>query len=173
METTTPGSDYLATEEIVTPGAISERTMRIPTRRLIAAWCIVVVTAAAAAGAAPATFVFTVSTPDPASHQYHIRLRCDGLAGDTAEFRMPVWTPGYYGVFDYAGNVRNLAGADGNGRPLAFSKSGPNAWIVQKGPAQTVLPSYDVVATNPFVANAFLDETRGYITPGALFVYVP
>ena len=130
-------------------------------------------TAAAAAGAAPATFVFTVSTPDPASHQYHIRLRCDGLAGDTAEFRMPVWTPGYYGVFDYAGNVRNLAGADGNGRPLAFSKSGPNAWIVQKGPAQTVLLSYDVVATNPFVANAFLDETRGYITPGALFVYVP
>lgn len=33
--------------------------------------------------------------------------------------------------------------------------------------------AYDVVANNPFVAAAFLDETRGYITPGALFLYVP
>ena len=146
--------------------------MRTSTRRLIAAWWFVVVLASSAA-AAPPGFAFTVSTPDPASHQYHIRLRCDGLPGDTAEFRMPVWTPGYYGLFDYAGSVRNFAATDGGSRPLAFSKSGPNAWVVQKGPAKTVLLSYDVVATSPFVANAFLDETRGYITPGALFVYVP
>jgi predicted metalloprotease with PDZ domain len=148
--------------------------MTCSTRRLIAAcWVIAVVTASTAAAASPAAFAFTVSTPDPTSHQYHVRLRCDGLAGATAEFRMPVWTPGYYGLFDYAGNVRNFAAADSGGRPLAFSKSGPNAWVVQKGPATTVLLSYDVAATSPFVANAFLDETRGYITPGALFVYVP
>jgi predicted metalloprotease with PDZ domain len=148
--------------------------MRTSTRRLVAAWWFVVVLAAsAAADAAPATFAFTVSTPDPASHQYHVRLRCDGLPGETAEFRMPVWTPGYYGVFDYAGNVRSFAATDSGGRPLAFSKSGPNAWVVQKGPAKTVVLSYDVAATSSFVANAFLDETRGYITPGALFVYVP
>ena len=148
--------------------------MRISARRLIAAWWFVaVVAASAAADASPAAFTFTVSTPAPASHQYHIRLRCDGLAGATAEFRMPVWTPGYYGVFDYAGNVRNFAAADGDGRPLSSAKGGPNAWVVQKGPAKTVVLSYDVVATNPFVANAFLDETRGYITPGALFLYVP
>ncbi len=128
----------------------------------------------AAADAAAATFAFTVSTPDPASRQYRVSLRCDGLPGDTAEFRMPVWTPGYYGLFDYAGNVRNFAATDGDGLPLAFSKGGPNAWVVQKGSAKkTVLLSYDVLATSPFVANAFLDETRGYITPGALFVYVP
>ena len=86
---------------------------------------------------------------------------------------MPVWTPGYYGLFDYAANLRNFAAADDGGRRLTSSKSGPNAWIVQKGSAKTVVLSYDVLATSPFVANAFLDETRGYITPGALFVYVP
>jgi len=133
----------------------------------------IVATAAAAADASPAAFAFTVSTPDPASRQYHVRLRCDGLPGDTAEFRMPVWTPGYYGLFDYAGHVRNFGATDGDGRPLAFAKGGPNAWVIRKGPAATVLLSYDVAATSPFVANAFLDETRGYITPGALFVYVP
>jgi predicted metalloprotease with PDZ domain len=148
--------------------------MSASARRLIAAsWVVALLAVSPAAAASPAAFAFTVSTPDPASHQYHIRLRCDGLPGDTTEFRMPVWTPGYYGVFDYAGNVRNFAVADTGGRPLPFSKSGPNGWVVQKGPARAVLLSYDVVATSTFVANAFLDETRGYITPGALFVYVP
>jgi predicted metalloprotease with PDZ domain len=147
--------------------------MRIPTRRLLAACVVVVATISAAAQAVPATFAFTVSTPAPASHQYQVRLRCDGLSGDTAEFRMPVWTPGYYGLFDYAGNVRDFMATDGDGQPLASAKSGPSAWVIQKGRASTVLLSYDVVATNPFVANAFLDETRGYITPGALFVYQP
>jgi predicted metalloprotease with PDZ domain len=148
--------------------------MKVATRRVIAACTLAVaLTVSAAAEAAAVSFAYSVSAPDPASHQYHIRFRCDGLTGDTAEFRMPVWTPGYYGVFDYAGNVRTLTAADGDGRPLASAKGGPNAWVVQKGSAQTVVLSYDVVATSPFVANAFLDETRGYITPGALFVYVP
>ncbi len=168
------GSDDQAEEEIVTPAASTGAQMNARRRGLIAVvWVAILVAASAAADAAPPTFAFTVSTPDPASHQYHIRLRCDGLPGDAVEFRMPVWTPGYYGLFDYAGNVRNFAAADGGGRTLAFSKSGPSAWVVQKGPAKTVLLSYDVMATSPFVANAFLDATRGYIMPGALFVYVP
>jgi predicted metalloprotease with PDZ domain len=148
--------------------------MKTRTHGLVAVlWTVILAAASVAADAAPATFAFTVSTPDPASHQYRVSLRCDSLQGDTAEFRMPVWTPGYYGLFDYAGNVRNFGATDGDGHTLAFDRSGPNAWVVRKGLAATVLLSYDVVATSPFVANAFLDETRGYITPGALFVYVP
>ncbi len=86
---------------------------------------------------------------------------------------MPAWTPGYYGLFDFAGNVRQLAAADGDGRTLPVEKSGSSTWTVRAGGAPRVELTYDVLATNPFVANAFLDETRGYITPGALFVYVP
>ncbi|RPJ70508.1 MAG: M61 family peptidase [Acidobacteria bacterium] len=143
-------------------------------RRLVAAsWIVAALLIAAAAQAQPAPFAFTVSTPDPASHLYHVRLRCDVAPADMVEFRMPVWTPGYYGLFDFAGNVRNLAAADGDGRPLPVEKSGPSAWTVRTGRAARIELAYDVLATNPFVANAFLDETRGYITPGALFVYVP
>jgi predicted metalloprotease with PDZ domain len=32
--------------------------------------------------------------------------------------------------------------------------------------------SYDVKAVVPFVGNVYLDETRGYITPGGLFMYL-
>lgn len=120
-----------------------------------------------------APLAFKVSMPDPASHLYHIVLACEGLPDGRVEFRMPVWTPGYYGLFDYAGNVRGFAAADDEGHPLPVEKTSANAWTVTKGRARAVTVSYDVLASNPFVAGAWLDEHRGYITPGALFVYVP
>jgi predicted metalloprotease with PDZ domain len=138
------------------------------------AWIVLAVVGLAAASAQPAPMAFTVSTPDPASQKYHVRLRCEAPSGaDTAEFRMPAWTPGYYGLFDFAGNVRNFEATDGEGNALAVSRSGPNGWLVRKGDATSVVLTYEVVATNNFVANAFLDQTRAYILPGALFVYVP
>jgi predicted metalloprotease with PDZ domain len=143
-------------------------------RRLVAGcWVVLALAGAAAAQGRPAPLWFTVSTPDPASHLFHVRLRCNDLTGDTVEFRMPVWTPGYYGLFDFAANVRNLAAVDGDGHSLPSTKSGPSAWTVRNGRAASIVLTYDVLAANPFVANAFLDQTRGYITPGALFVYVP
>jgi predicted metalloprotease with PDZ domain len=141
--------------------------------RSLFAWSWIVLVLAAAAHAQPPPFAFAVSTPDPASHLFHVRLRCELPPADSVEFRMPAWTPGYYGLFDYADNVRQLAAADGDGRTLTVEKSGSNAWTVRTGRAARIELTYDVLATNPFVANAFLDETRGYITPGALFVYVP
>jgi len=127
----------------------------------------------AAAQATPVAIAFIVSAPDPPAHVYHVVMHCQGLASGSAEFRMPVWTPGYYGLFDYAGNVRNFAASDGAGHALAWEKSGPHSWAVRTGATRQVELSYDVLATNPFVASLFLDENRGYITPGGLFLYVP
>lgn len=121
----------------------------------------------------PAALAFTVSTTDPASHLFHVRLDCSRLPGESVEFRMPVWTPGYYGLFDYAANVRNMRAMTVDGQSLPVERTGPNGWTVKDGAADAVVLTYDVLAANPFVANAFLDDTRGYITPGALFVYVP
>jgi len=149
-------------------------TMRTSCRRLLvftAAW--LALATATAAQAPRGAIAFTVSTPDAASHLYHVVMHCPEVQGETMEFRMPVWAPGYYGLFDFAGHVKNLSVTDGDGRALAVEKPAPNVWNVRKGAAAFVTLSYDVLANNQFVANAYLDETRGYITPGALFLYVP
>jgi len=100
-------------------------------------------------------------------------MRAADLAGEVVDFAMPVWTPGYYGKFDYAANVRNFSASGDTRQELPWAKVGPNAWRVARGTSPVVRLAYDVLAENPFVAAAFLDETRGYITPGALFLYVP
>jgi predicted metalloprotease with PDZ domain len=116
---------------------------------------------------------FTVSAADPASHLFHVVMQCDGLPGEQAEFRMPAWTPGYYGLFDFAGNVRSFSATDRGGNALGWQKTGANAWTVRKSGTSSVTLEYDVVAARSFVANAYLDETHGYILPGALFLYRP
>ena len=141
--------------------------------RLSIGLLVVLVSVGAIGQTPPASIAFTVSTPDPATHLYHVVMRSAGLPGEVVDFAMPVWTPGYYGKFDYAANVRNFSVTDDEGRELPWAKVGPNTWRVAKGRQRVVRLAYDVLAQNPFVAASFLDETRGYITPGALFLYVP
>ncbi|MBP1635118.1 MAG: family metallopeptidase [Acidobacteria bacterium] len=149
-----------------------EKRRAFPGRLAVAAALAVTALAASAAERSPRV-AFTVSAADPAAHLFHVVMRCDGLPGDRAEFRMPVWTPGYYGLFDFAGNVRAFTALDGRGQPLAWEKTGASSWTVQKGSASLVELRYDVLARQPFVANAYLDEARGYVLPGALFLYPP
>jgi predicted metalloprotease with PDZ domain len=141
--------------------------------RLAAAALVLVAAIAARAAERPAAIAFTVSAPQAASHLFHVVMRCGRLAGDHAEFRMPAWTPGYYGLFDFAGNVRNFSAVDASGRSLTWQKTGASAWTVQTDGAASVELRYDVLATRAFVANAYVDDTRGYILPGALFLYLP
>ncbi len=149
------------------------RTLHTVRRRISWAALLFVLVSMTSAAQPPVRLAFTVSAPEAAAHLFHVAMRCDNLPGERAEFRMPAWTPGYYGLFDFAGNVRNFSAADGSGRALTWRKTGTNSWMVDTDGAGTVELRYDVLATRAFVANAFVDETRGYVLPGALFLYLP
>ena len=64
------------------------------------------------------TMEFTVSMEQPHTHYYHVLFRCEELKGEMQDFKMPVWTPGYYRIMDYARNVLNFSAKDGTGNPL-------------------------------------------------------
>jgi len=118
-----------------------------------------------------ATFSLTASTEEPAAHFYHVALRCTGLTDSSIDFKLPVWTPGYYRVMDYAKNVVNFKAEDDGGRELAWVKTTKNAWRVERGGASTVTIRYDVYAFTNFVAESYLDATRGYIVPAGVFMH--
>ncbi len=126
-----------------------------------------------AAGKLGARLAFTVSMDQPATHIYHVVFRCEGLTGPTHDFKMPVWSPGYYAVLDFPKNVRNFSAADGAGRPLAWEKVTPNDWRVETGKASVVVVTYDVLAPTSFVANPYLGAERGLIIGTGVFMQVP
>ena len=115
---------------------------------------------------------FALSMDQPATHYYHVVFRVEGLKGDAQDFKLPAWTPGYYRIMDYAKNLARFQAADGAGHTLAWQKTDKNTWHVNSHNTGVISVSYDVYAFNPFVAESFLDDTRGYITPASMFVHV-
>ena len=126
---------------------------------------------AQARSAAPAMSI-TVSMERPTSHYYHVVFRADGLKGETQDFKMPVWTPGYYRIMDYAKFVKDFRAEDGDGRALPFEKTAKNTWRVRAGKASSIVVSYDAYAFTRFVADSYLGDDGGFITPTGVFMHV-
>ncbi|MDD8026084.1 MAG: PDZ domain-containing protein [Acidobacteriota bacterium] len=134
---------------------------------------IVLIGAGLAFGApAEGTMAFTVSMERPETHYYHVVFRCDGLGGEAQDFKLPVWTPGYYSVLDFARNVVNFEARDGSGRALAWEKTAKNSWRVKTGGAPSLVISYDVYAFTLFVANSYLDGDKGFLSPTSVLMHV-
>lgn len=115
---------------------------------------------------------FTVSMEQPSNHLFHVVFRCEGFNADVLDFKMPVWTPGYYSLLNYANNVEHFRAENDIGTSLEWTKTATNTWHVpcrQPGP---VIVTYDVRAERSFVANCYLDENRGYIMPAGLLMHV-
>lgn len=123
------------------------------------------------------TIAFTVTMPDAASHLYHVVMQCDSLTGATIDFKLPVWSPGYYGILDFASNVKDFKAADGMGHHLRWDlvsvndSVSPNDWRVRTGNAPRVTLTYDVLATRPFVATPYVDSTHGFLIGTGVFMY--
>jgi predicted metalloprotease with PDZ domain len=117
-------------------------------------------------------FSFTVSMPQPANHTFHVVMRCDGLTGETQDFKMPAWMPGFYRILDYAKNVSNFRAADGAGRPLPWERVAKNDWRVVSGGAASATLEYEVLGTVRFAAQNYLAEDRAYIAPPGMFLHI-
>ena len=115
--------------------------------------------------------VFTISMDNPASHCYQVTLSCQGLEGTICDYKMPVWSPGYYGLFDFGGKVRAFRVEDGEGRELKWEKTGSSTWRVVTDQAESVILNYEVLATSQFVGQSYLGEDRGYIVPASVCMY--
>jgi predicted metalloprotease with PDZ domain len=144
----------------------------MPVRILIQTVLILLSAAAAFGQSTEGTMAITLSMERPATHYYHVVFHTEGLKGDSLDFKLPAWTPGYYRIMDYSKNLVNFRASDGAGRALAWSKTVKNTWHVDSHNAASVTVSYDVYAFNNFVAESFLDDTRGYITPAGVFLHV-
>jgi predicted metalloprotease with PDZ domain len=114
----------------------------------------------------------TVSMARPATHYYHVVVRADGLNSEVQDFKMPVWTPGYYRIMDYSKSVKDFRAEDGAGRPLPVEKTAKNVWRVRTGKSATAVVSYDVYAFARFCADSYLGDDGGFITPAGVFMHL-
>jgi predicted metalloprotease with PDZ domain len=118
------------------------------------------------------SLAYTVSMDDPEWHVFQVKLNCKGIKKEFLDFKMPVWTPGYYQRLDFAKNVESFGAADAAGNPLKWEKLSANTWRVHSRSVSEINLSYHVKTSRSFVAQPYLDETRGYILPAGVFFHI-
>ncbi|HEX3933607.1 MAG TPA: hypothetical protein VHW43_02940 [Puia sp.] len=114
---------------------------------------------------------YDVKMDHPETHRFHVVFHCTGLSGSVIDFKMPVWMPGYYQILDYAKKVEQFHAFDGTGKALNWEQISGNTWRVGRPSGSAIILEYDVLADKAFVANPWLDSTRGYINGPGVFVY--
>ncbi|HVW96893.1 MAG TPA: PDZ domain-containing protein [Mucilaginibacter sp.] len=107
----------------------------------------------------------------PETKTAHIKLELSGKIPDTVNFKMPVWTTGYYQFMNFGKNVSEFKATSADGQSLHFSHPDQNTWKVPASGQKNIMLSYDVMADRNFVGANYLDTAHGYFSPAGLFMY--
>jgi predicted metalloprotease with PDZ domain len=93
-------------------------------------------------GLAPIVYTVRISAPD--SHFIEVEAVFPTGGRRSIELMMPIWSPGYYRVEDYAAQVSDVAAKTTDGKMLSIEKTDKNHWRLETGGATTAQLSYRV-----------------------------
>lgn len=114
---------------------------------------------------------FTVSMEQPASHYFHVTVQCTEVKGAATDFKMPVWSPGYYQRMDFAQNVEAFKVTTKTGDTLPWQKATANGWHVTHKGQTTFTITYKVKTTRLFVGTPYIDEERAFLLPAGVMIH--
>ncbi len=126
--------------------------------------------APAAPAQAPAPVVYTVRFPEPAKNYALVEAAVPAGKQAAVELMVPVWTPGFYRVEDYAGRVQSLAARAPDGAALGVERVAKNRWRAQTGGAATVLLSYRLLCTRAWVTGNWVGADLAVLNGGPSFL---
>ncbi len=93
--------------------------------------------------------------------------------GEQAEFVLPTWRPGRYGILDFAATVRAWDAKDQSGQALEVEKIRKNAWVVSSAGAESVTFGYDIFTNELGLRTRHADDSHVFINGSSVFVMNP
>lgn len=120
--------------------------------------------------AGPEPVVYTVRAPAPDTHIAEIEARLPTDRRARVDLILPVWSPGYYALEDYARNVQDLVATSSGGAALAIEKPQPNHWVVTTDGASAIVLSYRVLCQSTFVTGCWVGEDFAVINGPSTFI---
>jgi predicted metalloprotease with PDZ domain len=145
------------------------------TRVIVLASIVCATVAVFAQRPAPATaaVAYTIRFPDTASHTFTVDATVPAAKQDTVDVMMPVWSPGFYGLQNYADRVTSFAAKAADGAELVVTKSAPNRWSIATAGRPSFTVTYTVSAPRGSnLSNGVTDTSAVIIGPGTFITPV-
>src|SRR6185295_5597185 len=94
----------------------------------------------------------------PETHYAEIEATIPTERRASIELMMPVWSPGFYRVEDYASRVQNLAARLPDGKALPVEQPQKNRWRIQTSGALSLLVSYRLLCNGRSVTTNWVGD---------------
>src|SRR4029453_18031424 len=97
------------------------------------------------------SITYRLSMSRPVSHLFEVSILIelpDELKDKPLQLQMAKWSPGRYGVFDFAKNVQEVRAAAGNGSKLQVTRVDDQTWSVAPLGAHALTFAYKVFAND-------------------------
>jgi predicted metalloprotease with PDZ domain len=117
-----------------------------------------------------APITYTVRIPAPESHFIEVDAVFPTAGRPSIELMMPIWTPGYYRVEDYAAQISDLFAKTTDGKTLAVEKTDKNHWRLDTGGAATAQLSYRVFCNQRSVTTNEVTASYGVLNGAPTFI---
>src|SRR5437867_3476581 len=145
-------------------------TLRIALAATMAVWIAPAAPVVVVSAQRLEPIVYTVRVPAPATHYVEVDAVIPTARRASIEIMMPVWSPGFYRVEDYAARVDNVSARAADGRPLTAEKTQKNRWTVETGGQPSVTPSYRVFGNQRSVTTNYVGEDYGVLNGAPTFI---
>ena len=122
----------------------------------------------ALAGSDP--IVYTLRCAAPETHRAQVEARIPAAGKATLELMLPVWSPGYYALGDYARDIQRIAARNEAGTELRVEHPQPNHWVVATQGAPTVVLEYELLCQSRFVTGSWVGTDCAVINGPSTFI---
>lgn len=114
--------------------------------------------------------IYTVKFPAPETHLAEVEAVFPASKRTTIELMMPVWSPGFYRVEDYASRAQDLSARTADGQPLTVEQPQKNRWRIVTNGAASVMVSYKLLCNGRSVTTNWVGADLLVLNGAAAFI---
>jgi predicted metalloprotease with PDZ domain len=149
-------------------------TRRRLSTRIVAAIALAFIALAPRLIAIPAQtltpLVYTLRFPDPASKTFTVEVVVPAEGKASIDLMMAIWSPGFYGLQNYARQVSAFAAAAPDGSALAVTKPNDSRWSVATGGLHSFTVTYTLAAPRGSNLSNGVTETSAVIIGPSTYI---
>jgi predicted metalloprotease with PDZ domain len=113
---------------------------------------------------------YVIRFPDPASKTFTVDLAVPSKGRQSVDLMMAIWSPGFYGLQNYADRVSAVEAHASDGSALEISKPSPSRWAIATGGRPSFTLTYTVSAPRGSNLGNGVTETSAVIIGPATYI---
>ena len=114
--------------------------------------------------------VYTISFPNPAAKSFNVEVRVPTDGKPSVDLMMAIWSPGFYGIQNYADRVSDFHAQNVRGDALEVTQSSPSRWTVATRGQTAFTATYTVAAPRGSNLGNGVTETGAVIIGPATYI---